>query len=280
MSAGILGQLPWTELLALALGLAGAGLAAGFVAGLLGVGGGVVLVPVLAEVLSVLGVAPELRVPVAVGTSLATVLPTAFVSVRGHDRKGAVDWALLKRWTGPTILGAVCGLVLARFLGGGGLAAVFGFGALTIALYLLFGRETWRLGSDPNARPVAWGFGLGNGTISALMGVGGGTFGVSILTLYGLAIHRAVGTAAGFGLIIGLPGAAGMAINGWGVTGLPPFSLGYVNLPGLLLIVPASMIATPWGVWAAHALSRKALRRAFAVFLILTSARMLWRAFA
>jgi uncharacterized membrane protein YfcA len=109
-----------------------------------------------------------------------------------------------------------------------------------------------------------------------MMGIGGGTFGVTIMTLYGSTIHRAVATAAGFGLIIGLPGAIGMIVNGWSAPNLPPFSLGYVNLVGLALIVPATIIAAPWGVALAHRLSRRTLRLAFGAFLCLTALRMTW----
>jgi len=124
--------------------------------------------------------------------------------------------------------------------------------------------------------PGAWALGIANGCLSVMMGIGGGTFGVTVMTLYGMTIHRAVATAAGFGLIIGVPGAIGMMINGWNVPNLPPLSLGYVNVVGLALIVPATIVAAPWGVALAHRLSRRTLRLAFGGFLCLTALRMGW----
>lgn len=269
-----LSALPLAEIAALVLVVAAAGLGAGFIAGLLGVGGGIVLVPVLSEVWAFLGVAPELRLPLAVGTSLATIFPTAIRSTSGHHKKGAVDWDLLRAWAPATVLGACAGMVLARYVGGAGLTLTFACGAALLALLLMTTNETTRIADKPPEGPFAWAYALGNGALSAMMGIGGGAFGATILTLHGYAIHRAIGTSAGFGLMIAVPGTLGMMINGWGQPGLPPFSLGYVNLMAMFLIVPATMITTPWGVQAAHALGRTTLRRIFAAFLLLTALRM------
>jgi uncharacterized membrane protein YfcA len=269
-----LNQLPLAEIAALVLVVAAAGLGAGFVAGLLGVGGGIVLVPVLSEVWAALGVAPELRLPLAVGTSLATIFPTAIRSTQGHDKKGAVDWALLRAWAPATVLGACAGMILARYAGGAGLTMTFAGGAMLLALLLMTTSETTRVADKPPEGASMWPYAVGNGALSAMMGIGGGAFGATILTLHNVAIHRAIGTSAGFGLMIAVPGTLGMIVNGWGQEGLPPLSLGYVNLLAMFLIVPATMITTPWGVKAAHALSRQTLRRVFAVFLMLTALRM------
>lgn len=269
-----IGQLPLAEIALLVLVVTVAGLGAGFVAGLLGVGGGIVLVPVLSEVWAVLGVAPELRLPLAVGTSLATIFPTAIRSTSGHHKKGAVDWDLLRAWMPATVLGACAGMVLARTVGGAGLTIAFAGGALFLALLLMTTNETTRIADKPPEGVAMWPYALGNGAISAMMGIGGGAFGATILTLHGYAIHRAIGTSAGFGLMIAVPGTIGMIVNGWGQEGLPPLSLGYVNLLAMFLIVPATMISTPWGVAAAHALDRATLRRIFAAFLALTAIRM------
>ena len=274
-----LSQLPLAEIALLVLVVTVAGLGAGFIAGLLGVGGGIVLVPVLSEVWAFLGVAPELRLPLAVGTSLATIFPTAIRSTSGHHRKGAVDWALLRAWTPATVLGACAGMVLARFLGGAGLTMAFAAGASFLAILLMTTNEATRIADKPPEGAAAWPYAAGNGALSAMMGIGGGAFGATILTLHGYAIHRAIGTSAGFGLMIAVPGTIGMIVNGWGQQGLPPLSLGYVNLLAMFLIVPATMISTPWGVAAAHALDRTALRRIFAAFLLLTALRMLAKAF-
>ncbi|MCE9521597.1 MAG: sulfite exporter TauE/SafE family protein [Alphaproteobacteria bacterium] len=272
-------DVPIEELVALAAGLGIAGLLAGTVAGLLGVGGGIVLVPVLYQTLGILGVDESLRMPLAVGTSLATIIPTSIRSTLSHNAKGAVDWDVLKRWALPTIIGVGLGTWLASIVGGKGMTAVFAGGAASLGLFMLFGREEWRLGDRLPSGIGSWLLGLANGCLSVMMGIGGGTFGVTVMTLYGTTIHRAVATAAGFGLIIGVPGTLGMIVNGWHATGLPPFSLGYVNLVGLALIVPATIVAAPWGVAIAHRLSRGTLRLAFGAFLCLTAVRMGWALF-
>ena len=267
------------ELAALATGLGVAGLAAGTVAGLLGVGGGIVLVPVLYQTLAILGVDESVRMPIAVGTSLATIIATSIRSTLSHHAREAVDWRLLRAWAAPTVVGVLFGAWLASIIGGKGMTAVFAGGAAALGLYMLVAREAWRIGDAVPQGVGSWFLGFANGCLSVLMGIGGGTFGVTVMTLYGVPIHRAVATAAGFGLIIGVPGAIGMMINGWNAPGLPPFSLGYVNLVGLALIVPATIVAAPWGVALAHWLSRRTLRVAFGGFLCLTALRMSWALF-
>ena len=274
MSIANFADVPIGELAALAIGLGVSGLLAGTVAGLLGVGGGIVLVPVLFQTLGILGVDESVRMPLAVGTSLATIIPTSIRSTLSHNAKGAVDWDVLKRWALPTIVGVAVGTWLASIVGGKGLTAVFAGGAASLGLFMVFGREDWRLGDRLPSGIGSWILGLANGCLSVMMGIGGGTFGVTVMTLYGTTIHRAVATAAGFGLIIGVPGTIGMIVNGWNAQGLPPLSLGYVNLIGLALIVPATIVAAPWGVAIAHSLSRRTLRLAFGLFLCATALRM------
>lgn len=276
MSIDSFANVPAGELVALAIGLGIAGLVGGTVAGLLGVGGGIVLVPVLYQTLGILGVDEAVRMPIAVGTSLATIIPTSIRSTLSHHAKGAVDWDVLRAWAIPTVIGVVLGTWLAALIGGKGLTAVFAGGAAVLGIYMALGRDDWRLGTTLPSGIGAWLLGIANGCLSVMMGIGGGTFGVTVMTLYGTTIHRAVATAAGFGLIIGVPGAIGMIVNGWNAPGLPPFSLGYVNLVGLALIVPATIVAAPWGVALAHRLSRRTLRVAFGAFLCLTALRMAW----
>lgn len=264
------------ELIALAAGVGLAGLVGGTVAGLLGVGGGIVLVPVLYQTLSFLGVDESVRMPLAVGTSLATIIPTSIRSTLSHNEKGAVDWALLRAWAAPTVIGVLIGTWLATIVGGKGLTAVFAGGAGALGLFMLLGREEWRLGDTVPGGLWSWLLGLANGCLSVMMGIGGGTFGVTVMTLFGVPIHRAVATAAGFGLIIALPGTVGMIVSGWNTPGLMPFSLGFVNLIGLALIVPATILSAPWGVAIAHRLSRRTLRLAFGFFLCATAVRMAW----
>ncbi len=264
------------ELIALGIAIGLSGLIAGTVAGLLGVGGGIVLVPVLYQALSFLGIDETVRMPLAVGTSLATIIPTSIRSTLSHNKKGAVDWDVLRAWALPTFFGVLVGTWAASLVGGKGLTAVFAGGAGALGLFMLLGREDWRLGDGVPKGLWSWPLGLVNGCLSVMMGIGGGTFGVTVMTLFGAPIHRAVATAAGFGLIIAVPGAIGMIVTGWNAEGLPPYSLGYVSLIGLALIVPATIVAAPWGVALAHSLSRRALRLAFGTFLCLTALRMGW----
>ena len=262
------------QLALLVAGLALTGVAAGILAGLLGVGGGIVIVPVLYHVFSGLGIDEAVRMHLAVGTSLATIVATSMRSIRAHHQKGAVDTALLRQLAPSIIAGVLLGSLIAGGLNGGALMLVFATVALIVAIHMAFGRETWRIADHFPAGVQRAIIGAIIGLISVLMGIGGGTLGVPVLSLYNIPIHRAVGTATGFGLIIAVPGTLVMMLNGWGAPGLPPFSLGYVNLIGFALIVPTTILAAPWGAQIAHAISRPALRRAFAAFLALTSLRM------
>ncbi|MGK2871919.1 MAG: sulfite exporter TauE/SafE family protein [Alphaproteobacteria bacterium] len=263
------------QLALLVAGLALTGVVAGILAGLLGVGGGIVIVPVLYHVFSGLGIDEAVRMHLAVGTSLATIVATSMRSIRAHRQKGAVDTILLKQLAPPIIAGVLGGSLIAGVVGGGALMAVFASVAMIVAVHMAFGREEWRIADHFPTGVTRAVIGGVVGSISVLMGIGGGTLGVPILSLYNIPIHRAVGTAAGFGLIIAVPGTLAMMASGWGAPGLPPFSLGYVNLIGFALIVPTTILAAPWGAGIAHAISRPALRRAFAVFLALTSLRMI-----
>lgn len=276
MNIGSLSSAPLNELVVLALLVSLSGAIAGVIAGMLGVGGGIVLVPVLFQAFSFLGIDEAIRMPLAVGTSLATIIPTSIRSTMSHHEHGSVDWSLLKAWSIPTVVGVVIGTWIASLVGGHGLKAVFAIGAGLFGLFMLVGSEDWRIGSQVPSGRTVWPLGLANGSLSVLMGIGGGTFGVTMMTLFGVGMHRAVATAAGFGAIIAIPGAIGMIANGWCETNLPPLSLGYVNLIGVALVVPATLLSTPIGVKIAHSLSRSTLRKAFGFFLCLTALRMSW----
>ncbi len=246
---------------------------AGVIAGLLGVGGGIVLVPAFFYTFAHLGYDGPQLMQVCLGTSLATIMATAMRSVRAHDRKGAVDWALLKGWAPAIAIGAVIGFFLAAQLRSATLQAVFGGLGLLAGLWMAFGRADWRLGAALPSGPGRWAMGGGLGFLSVLMGIGGGTFGVPMMTLYGMPIHRAVGTASGFGLIISIPSAIGFLTMD--VAGAPPWTLGAVNLPAFAVIVAMTLLTTPLGVRLAHAMDPKPLKRAFALFLILVALNML-----
>ncbi len=259
-----------------ALALLTAGVVAGILAGLLGVGGGIVIVPVLFHLLSALGVDDAVRMHIAVGTSLATIIPTSIRSTLSHRKKGAVDEDILRSWAVPLVAGVLIGTIAADFSSGQMLTLIFAVVALLAAFNMAYAKEEWRLGehlpdgSTKNGMVGVMGF------FCAMMGIGGGTFGVTAMTLFGVPIHRAVGTAAGLGLIIAIPGTIGFIISGWGAPLRPPLSLGYVNLLGFALIVPATVLAAPLGVRLAHWMDRTTLKRAFALFLAITSVRMFW----
>ena len=264
------------ELWPLALGLLAAGLIAGVLAGLLGVGGGIVLVPVLFQVLTILEVDEGVRMHVAVATSLATIIPTTIRSLMKHNERGAVDFGILRAWAPGIVVGVIAAAFIADVASGQTMILIFAIFVLAFAANLAFVSENWRIGE--NVPVGAGGLSIAGlmGGISSLMGIGGGTVGVTALTLYGLPIHRAVATAAGFGLVIAVPGTMGYMISGWGEPLRPSYSLGYVNLIGFALIVPATWAATPIGVRIAHALERATLRRVFAIFLVIASVRMFW----
>jgi uncharacterized membrane protein YfcA len=259
----------------LALCLVVAGAVSGVTAGMLGVGGGIVLVPILYHVLRFIGVDESVCMHLATGTSLATIIPTAFSSTRAHDAKGAVDWALLRRWALPMLIGVALGSALAGVARGQTLTLVFALVAVPVALQLAFGGEERRVADHLPEGTAGLTLPAFIGGLSAMMGIGGGTIGVPLMSLFNVAIHRAVGTAAAFGIIISIPGTIGAVITGLSAHGLPPWSLGYVNLLGFTLIAPVSYVAAPFGARIAHSMDRRKLRAIFALFIAVTAARML-----
>lgn len=267
------------ELAIFIIALAGAGLFAGFVGGLFGIGGGAVLVPALYYLFTVLGVDEAVRMHVAVGTSLSTIISTSWRSLDAHRKAGAVDFAVLKAWWPWIIAGAVIGSALAGVADTDALLIVFGAGLMLVALQMALGNPDWRIASDlPRGVPRALTAG-GIGVLSAMMGIGGGAFGVTVMTLCGRPIHQAVATASGFGAAIAVPGTIAYILTGWGVAGLPPWSLGYVNAPGFILLAALTALTAPLGARLAHRLPQKALKRVFAVLLALLGANMLRGAF-
>ncbi|MFV0473161.1 MAG: sulfite exporter TauE/SafE family protein [Pikeienuella sp.] len=272
-------NLPIGDLALLVAFLLLVGAAAGVLAGLLGVGGGIVIVPALFYVFIALDYPPETLMHVCVATSLATIVLTSARSVSSHHRKGAVDWALLRSWAPYIGVGAVLGVLAADRLKSAALMVVFGLLAFAVSLHMAFGRAHWRLGEAPPSGPARGGIATSVGFLSVLMGIGGGTFGVPLLTLYGVAVHRAVATAAGFGLIIAIPSTIGFIISGWGEPLRPPFTLGYINVPAFAIIVPMTVLCAPYGVKLAHSLNPRPLKLLFAFFLAVTALNMLRKAF-
>jgi len=267
------------DLIQLVLLLAAAGLAAGVLAGLLGVGGGIVLVPVLDLAFGAAGVPTEVRMHLAVGTSLASIVPTALSSARAHWRRQAIDAAVAASWSPTIALGASLGAWLASRVGGGVLSMVFAVVALAAALRMLSGADVSGDGRDRGpSRLRWWPLPVVIGTVSSMMGIGGGTLSVPVLSALGLPVHRAVGTSAWLGLWIALPAAIGFGWLGRGSTGLPAFSAGYVNLLALVVLMPATVLAAPLGAKLAHSLTRRQLSAAFGLFLLVSALRMFYRA--
>jgi uncharacterized protein len=261
-------------LLALAASLGLTGLVAGVLAGLLGVGGGIVIVPVLFHLFSLLGIDESVRMHLAVGTSLASIIPTSILSARAHRQRGSLSWPLLQQLLPWVVLGVLLGAVLSGFISGKSLSAVFATVALLVAINMAFKPQGFSWGDTLPGGPARALIGASIGSLSTLMGIGGGTLSVPLLSAFKTPMHTAVGTGAALGLVISLPGALALMFNGWDADQLPPGSVGYVNLLGLALIVPATLISTSWGARLAHATDARRLRQLFALFLALTSARM------
>jgi uncharacterized membrane protein YfcA len=268
---------PLNELLLLAVAILIAGTAAGLFAGLLGIGGAALIVPVLYEVFRLLAVPDEVRFQLCVGTSLAFIVPTSIRSYLAHRKSGAVRMDVLRLWAAPVVLGVVAGSFVAYVASGAFFKVVYATMSTLMALKLLFGRESWRIGDRLPGAPATVVTGFGIGLISALMGVGGGAFSAMFLTLYGQTIHVAVATSSAVGVFISLPGMIGYMIAGWPQqTLMPPFSVGYVSFLGLVLFAPAAVLAAPYGAWLAHSWPRRRLEKAFGLFLILVAVRFLY----
>lgn len=249
---------------------------AGVLAGLLGVGGGVILVPAFFYAFSVLGYEGPQLMQMCLATSLATIIVTSARSVLAHNRKGAVDWGILRGWAPGIVVGAFVGVGIAAGLRSQTLQIIFGLLAVVIGTYMVFGRLDWRLGKQMPKGPLRWVLSPVIGFLSVLMGIGGGSFGVPIMTLFAVPIHNAVATAAGFGAIIAVPSVAGFMLVG--VENAPPLTVGSVNLVAFGLIIVMTLITAPWGAALTHRLNPKPLKRAFGVFLILVALNMLRKA--
>jgi len=265
--------------LILGVAMLATGAVAGVLAGLFGIGGGIVIVPVLETTLGFIGVDPAIRMHVAVGTSLATIIPTSISSARAHHMRKSVDVEIVRRWAVFVLLGALLGAWIASRVHSDVLAIVFATLAFLVALKMLFMPESRNLTSEVPRGPLVPAIPTAIGCFSSMMGIGGGTFSVMTLTLFNEPIHRAVGTAALFGLVISLPGMLGFVAAGWGDPRIPAGSLGYVNLIGFACIAPATVLAAPLGAKIAHAFSARRLNMLFGAFLIIASIRLFYRAF-
>lgn len=255
------------------------GAIAGVLAGLLGVGGGIVLVPAFFYTFTALGFGGPVVMQICLATSLATIIVTSMRSVLSHNRKGAVDWDVLRGWAPGIVIGAVIGVLVASNLRSVVLQGIFGFLGVFIGLYLAFGKASWRLADDMPVGPVRAVLSGMIGFLSVLMGIGGGSFAVPTMTLYGRPIHKAVATAAGFGVLIALPSVIAFLFVPIPSEFRPPFTVGAVNLPAFLIVICMTLMTAPLGARLAHAMDPKPLKRFFAFFIIVVALNMLRKVF-
>jgi uncharacterized membrane protein YfcA len=276
-------RLDASELVELALLLVAVGMLSGFLAGVFGIGGGAILVPVFYECFRLAGVPLEVRMPLCIGTSLAIIIPTSIQSFRAHYARGAVDMEILKVWWLPVVTGVIAGSVTARYAPERLFKIVFVAVAWSAAARLLLARETWKFGDDLPRGPLMKIYGFIVGLLSTLMGIGGGLFSNLLMTFYGRPILQAVATSSALAVLISIPGALGYVYAGWpaaerypDVAALQlPFAIGYVSLIGAVLVMPTSLLTAQLGVKAAHAMSKRTLEMAYGCYLFIVGSRFL-----
>ncbi len=263
----------WTEIAPFAVAIVAAGVVSGLLAGIFGIGGGAVLVPVFYQVFGLFGIDDSVRMHLAVGSSLGIIIPTSIRSFMAHRARGAVDMALLKSLAIPVPLGVALASLVAASVSSEGLRIIFAVLALLFGARLLFNRESWRLGSEiPQGSWRAF-IGILIGFFSTLMGIGGGIMNNTFMTLYGRPLHQAVATSAGVGVLIAIPGTIGYIWAGWADPLLPFASTGYINWIVVALVIPVTLIVAPYGVTIAHWLSKRHLEVGFGLFCLVVSAR-------
>ncbi|MDP1584345.1 MAG: sulfite exporter TauE/SafE family protein [Bradyrhizobium sp.] len=278
-----IGGLDVAELGELALLLVAVGALSGFLAGLFGIGGGAILVPVFYECFRLAGVPLEVRMPLCIGTSLAIIIPTSISSFRAHYLRGAVDMKILRQWWLPVVIGVVAGGITARYAPERLFKIVFVMVAYSAAARLLLARQSWKFGEDFPKGPLMKLYGFFVGLLSTLMGVGGGLFLNLLMTFYGRPIHQAVATSSALAVLISIPGAIGYVYAGWPaamrypeIVALQlPFAIGYVSLIGAVLVIPTGLLTAPLGVRAAHSMSKRTLEVAFGCYLFIVGSRFL-----
>jgi uncharacterized protein len=265
-----------SEIIWLAVAIVVAGVVTGILAGLFGIGGGAVIVPVLYEVFRLLNVPDEVRMQLCIGTSIAIIVPTAIRSYLTHRAKGLVIPNVIRLWALPAVIGVACSAVIAAFAPAVVFKIAFVLIAGFIATKFLFAGDRWNLGADLPGTVLMTCYGFAIGLAGSLMGVSGGSLSNIVLTLYGKPIHNAVATSSGLGVPITIVGTIGYILAGLPHHALlPPFSLGFVSLIGLVVMAPVSSLTAPYGARLAHRLSRRTLEIAFSCFLLLVSARFL-----
>jgi uncharacterized membrane protein YfcA len=268
---------PIGEIVLLALWIAGAGILVGILAGLFGIGGGAIIVPVLYEVFRAMDVPEDVRIQMCIGTSLAIIIPTTIRSYIEHKKKGAVIPHVVRLWALPAVAGVAIGSIVASFAP----AAVFKIAFIVfigfVSIKMLFGGDRWSLGSELPGRVLLAFYGFITGLFSSLVGVSGGSVSNAMLTMYGQPMQRAVATSAGIGVPITIAGTLGYMVAGWShMAQLPPLSIGFVSVIGFVLMAPVSSYTASYGVRLAHWLPRRKLEIAFGCFLILVALRFIF----
>jgi len=254
------------------------GVVAGLLAGLLGVGGGIVIVPVLYFIFQLVGISSATAMSVATGTSLLVIMATSVSSIKAHYNKGNVDVQLLRLWAPYIVVGALFGGALSSKVGGLFASMVFGVVAILVACNMLFRANARALFSDLPATPIQGFLGFVNGAISVVMGIGGGTLGVPILTSCNFPAHKAVGTSSAFGFLIAVPGVSFMLLFASTPADAPHSTVGFINLLGFAFIVPLSVLFAPVGVRLGGMANDTVIKRLFGIFLCLSGTRMIYQA--
>ncbi len=269
-------MIPIEELVWFVCVLAVAGAISGFLAGLFGIGGGAILVPVLYQAFTLLDTADSVRMHLSIGTSIAVIVPTSISSFRAHYKRRAPDMALLKSWIVPVPLGVIAASLIVADAPSSVLRGIFAAIALAVGLKLTFDRKERHLADDLPKNPIRALCGFVIGLLSALMGVGGGVMNNIFMTSFGRTMHQAVATSSGVGILISWPGLLGYLWAGWGNPDLPILSTGYVNWIAVALTIPITLFVAPLGARTAHALDRRQLGMAFGVFMMIVAARFIW----
>ncbi len=264
------------EIIRLAIAVGVGGVITGILAGLFGIGGGTIIVPILYEVFRFLEVPEDVRLQLCIGTSLAIVVPTTVRSYLSHRSKAAGTRNIVAIWAIPAVVGVAIGSLLAAIAPTEFFKIAFVVIALGLATKMLFGRERWRIATELPGRAAMRAYGFVLGLLSSLMGIGGGAIVTTILTLYGRTIHEAVAISAGVGVPVSIAGTIGYALAGLPYeAAMPRFTVGYVSLIGFVLIAPISTLFAPLGAKLAHALPKRYLEIAFGLFLIAVAIRFL-----
>ena len=267
-------EIPFRELAVLAAAIAGGGALTGVLAGLFGIGGGAIIVPVLYEVFRALGVPEEVRMQLCIGTSLAIIVPTTFRSYFAHRAEGIGLPEVVRAWAIPAIAGVASGAAIAAVAPAGVFKLAFAVIASVLAIKLLFGRDSWRIADDLPRGPWMLPFGYLVGLASSLMGISGGSVSNMIMTLYGKSIHAAVATSAGLGVPIAVAGTAGFILAGLPHQGeMPPLTIGYVSVLGFVVMAPISSYVAGFGAKLAHKTPARRLEIIFGLFLAAMAAR-------